>query len=283
MEKGFCERLMVRFRPGVSENEKERVHSLLLNHFPWLRFFAGTPYNSGSLNGTSMAACQVAGVAGLLWASSWSSSNESICARIIVPAEGRGAIWGEYGVFWVSAWQALASSPAATARNLELLAANQPWNLIIFMAIPVVLAETVAISELFILFRRDTESGLRKINRLAGTILGFYCLGIFIYLLLKAVIPITAAGEWRGPFDVIAVGSYLAGVVPLFGISLLELGLIARNKTTEQKMFLHAVFVGLFLAVAHIAMIFGHAQSGNFNVELFGAEDISAFFIFLLG
>lgn len=140
---------------------------------------------------------------------------------------------------------------------MELLAANQPWNLIIFMAIPVVLAETVAISELFILFRRDTESGLRKINRLAGTILGFYFLGIFIYLLFKAVIPITAAGEWRGPFDVIAVGSYLAGVVPLFGISLLELGLIARNKTTEQKMFLHAVFVGLFLAVAHIAMIFG--------------------------
>jgi len=35
---------------------------------------------------------------------------------------------------------------------MELLAQNQPWNLILFMAIPVVLAETVAITELFILF-----------------------------------------------------------------------------------------------------------------------------------
>ena len=35
---------------------------------------------------------------------------------------------------------------------MELLAVNQPWNLILFMAIPVILAETVAITELFILF-----------------------------------------------------------------------------------------------------------------------------------
>ena len=34
---------------------------------------------------------------------------------------------------------------------MELLATNQPWNLILFMAIPVILAETVAITELFLL------------------------------------------------------------------------------------------------------------------------------------
>jgi hypothetical protein len=31
---------------------------------------------------------------------------------------------------------------------MELLAVNQPWNLILFMAIPVTLAETIAITEL---------------------------------------------------------------------------------------------------------------------------------------
>ncbi|XNQ39111.1 DUF6803 family protein [Bacillus sp. 1P10SD] len=34
---------------------------------------------------------------------------------------------------------------------MGLLADNQPWNLIIFMAIPVICAETIAITELGIL------------------------------------------------------------------------------------------------------------------------------------
>ena len=38
---------------------------------------------------------------------------------------------------------------------MELLAVNQPWNLIIFMAIPVILAETLAITELYLLFTRN--------------------------------------------------------------------------------------------------------------------------------
>lgn len=140
---------------------------------------------------------------------------------------------------------------------MELLATNQPWNLIIFMAIPVVMAEIVAITELFILFRKDTTSGLRKLNKTVGTILGFYFVGIFVYLMYNAAIPLTLNGGWRGFADVVAVGFYLLGVVPLFGISLLEIGVIGRNRTDEQKMHLHAVFVGIFLAVAHIAMIFG--------------------------
>ena len=41
---------------------------------------------------------------------------------------------------------------------MELLAVNQPWNLIIFMAIPVVLAETLAITELYLLFTRKFRS-----------------------------------------------------------------------------------------------------------------------------
>lgn len=140
---------------------------------------------------------------------------------------------------------------------MELLATNQPWNLIIFMAIPVILAETVAVTELFILFSRNLNGGLRKLNKIAGTILGFYFLGVFIYLFKNAVIPITAKGEWRGFADVLAVGFYLFGVVPLFGISLLEIGVLGRNKDEDGKLKLHAIFVAIFLVVAHVAMIFG--------------------------
>ena len=140
---------------------------------------------------------------------------------------------------------------------MELLAVNQPWNLILFMAIPVILAETVAITELFILFSRQFHGPLRTINRLASISGGLYFTGVFGYLLVTAAIPLTQSGSWRGPADVIAVGAYLAGIVPLLGLALLDLGLIAKGRDEEEKLKLHATFVAIFLVVAHVAMIFG--------------------------
>lgn len=55
----------------------------------------------------------------------------------------------------------------------------------------------------------------------------------------------------------VAVGFYLSGVIFLLPIALMELGLIFRNKTANEKMKIHFMLVGGFLVVAHIAMIFG--------------------------
>lgn len=140
---------------------------------------------------------------------------------------------------------------------MGLLAANQPWNLIIFMAIPVILAETITIAELYILYTRNFNSTAKTISKWAGSIVGIYFLIVFVYLFKNAVIPLTMTGGWLGFADVIAVGFYLLGVIPLFGITLLELNLLKKNKTDEEKLKLHAIFVAIFLVVAHIAMIFG--------------------------
>jgi hypothetical protein len=140
---------------------------------------------------------------------------------------------------------------------MELLASNQPWNLIIFMAIPVILAETIAITELYLLFTRNFNSNAKKINKWAGIVVGIYFLGIFFYLMNTAVVPLTMTGGWRGFADIIAVGFYLLGVIPLFGITLLEFGFIKKNESVENKLKLHALFVAIFLIVAHVAMIFG--------------------------
>lgn len=140
---------------------------------------------------------------------------------------------------------------------MELLATNQPWNLLIYMAIPVILAEAVAITELYLLFTRNLKSCVATVNRIAGAIVGVYFVGIFFYLLKIAVIPLTLSGGWRGPADVIAVGFYLAGVVPLLGLTLIEAGVLKRGESAEAKLKLHATFVAIFLIVAHIAMIFG--------------------------
>ena len=140
---------------------------------------------------------------------------------------------------------------------MGLLAANQPWNLLGFMAIPGILAETLAVSELAVLFRQgDVPRWVHLLNRWAGLLAGPWFLGITVYLTKNAVVPLTNGSAWHGPADLIAVSAYLAGVIPLVGITLIELGILGRG-TARARMRLHAIFVGIFLIAAHIAMIFG--------------------------
>ena len=140
---------------------------------------------------------------------------------------------------------------------MELLAANQPWNLILFMAIPVVLAETLAITELYLLFTRRRDGPVRRINRLAGIAAGITFIGIIGYLTVNAVIPLTQAGEWRGWIDILAVVAYIAGGLPLVWLAGLELGFIMRGRSAERKLKAHAVAIAMFLVLAHVAMVFG--------------------------
>lgn len=154
---------------------------------------------------------------------------------------------------------------------MELLATAQPWHLLIYMAIPVILAETIAVTELYILLTRDITSWVKKLNAVASIIVGVYFTGVFLYLMQNAVVPLTLSGGWRGPADMIAVGFYLLGVVPLAGLALVDLGLIGRGRDTQGKLALHASFVALFLVVAHIAMIFG-----MMNPEVLGYAPVLA-------
>ena len=140
---------------------------------------------------------------------------------------------------------------------MELLATNQPWNLIIFMAIPVVLAETVAITELYILYTRKLHGWVRNLNRVAGIVVGLYFIGIIAYLLVNAVMPITKAGEWRNVIDVIAVSTYLIGGIPMILIAMQDLGIIHKGASEEKKLGYHAIYVAVFLVFAHLAMIAG--------------------------
>lgn len=140
---------------------------------------------------------------------------------------------------------------------MELLADNQPWNLILFMAVPVILAETVAITEFFVLLRRSQAGLLWVLNRTASIAGGAYFLGVFFYLLFNAVIPLTQSGQWRGPADMIAVGFYLSGVLPLGAMALIDLRWVGAHWSHDQRLAWHATAVSVFLVVAHVAMIFG--------------------------
>jgi hypothetical protein len=148
---------------------------------------------------------------------------------------------------------------------MSLLAENQPWNLIIFMVIPVVCAEFLTITEFVIIFNRIRSGGLKTINKIVGIFAGFYFTGIFIYLLFNAVIPLTTTGGWHTWVDVVAVGFYLGGIVALLPIALMELGIIFKNKSDDEKMKIHFILISIFLVVAHIAMIFGMVNPSIIN------------------
>lgn len=145
---------------------------------------------------------------------------------------------------------------------MELLASNQPWNLLIFMALPVVLAETVAITELYILYTRKFDTWVRQVNRIAGILVGLTFVGIIVYLVFNAVIPITQAGEWRTMIDVVAVATYLIGGIPMVLLALQDLGLIYKAESEERRLARHATYVAIFLVFAHIAMIAGMMDPG---------------------
>lgn len=135
---------------------------------------------------------------------------------------------------------------------MGLLADNQPWNLIIFMAIPVVLAETLVATEFFVVFRHLTAGPLRQFNKYVGIVLGLYMTGIFIKML--TIIP---GIEWNTWVDVIAVWGYTLGALPLIAIAVLEFGLIYKKQSDNERMKLHFILLTAFLVLAHIAMVFG--------------------------
>jgi hypothetical protein len=64
---------------------------------------------------------------------------------------------------------------------MELLSVNQPWNLLIFMAVPIVLAETIAVTELYILYTREYKGSVRALNRACSIVVGIYFTGVLFY------------------------------------------------------------------------------------------------------
>lgn len=138
---------------------------------------------------------------------------------------------------------------------MELLSLNQPYNLILFMVIPVGFTELLVAMEFLTMYHMDSgkNAGFKAVGKFAGIVLGVYFTALVIYFMAKIYPSI----KWRGYADVIAVYSYLISVIPLLGIALLELNLIYKNASEKAKLKLHFCLLIFFLIVGHVAMIFG--------------------------
>lgn len=140
---------------------------------------------------------------------------------------------------------------------MELLATNSPWNLIVFMAIPVIVAEALVATEFYSVYlanKKNTKNTIwRKANHWLGIFAGGYFAIIVIYLLINVIPSI----EWRGIIDQIAVICYLLGIVPLGAISLMELNIIGHKLEPQKRMKAHFQWLIVFLIIGHVAMVFG--------------------------
>ncbi|WP_226793861.1 DUF6803 family protein [Bacillus sp. B1-b2] len=141
---------------------------------------------------------------------------------------------------------------------MSLLMDNQPWNLIIFLAIPIILIEAITIMEFFIAYSRKTTGSLVQINKIAIIFIGLYFSGISIYLFTNLVIPLTQNGGWLTWVDIVAVGFYISTALFLLPLVLLELGIILKKKTEEKRLRIRFGLISISIVVfCLIGMIFG--------------------------
>lgn len=140
---------------------------------------------------------------------------------------------------------------------MELLSLHEPWFLILFMLVPMVLAETILAAGAFSLLYKDSRSEKwDSLSHVCGLILGVFFIVATVYIVTSYVPTI----QWRGPIDYISIWAYVLGVIPAVLILLQELGIIFKGLDTTAKIKKHIVLMILFVLFTHLAMIFGMAD-----------------------
>ena len=140
---------------------------------------------------------------------------------------------------------------------MELLSLHAPWFLILFMLVPMVLAETILASGAFSLLYKDSRSEKwDSLSHVCGLILGVFFIVATVYIVTSYVPTI----QWRGPIDYISIWAYVIGVIPAVLILLQELGIIFKSSDSTAKIKKHIVLMILFVLFTHLAMVFGMAD-----------------------
>jgi hypothetical protein len=125
---------------------------------------------------------------------------------------------------------------------MGLLMANQPWNLLLFMALPFAVIYLGLLPAALGLFPKG-------LGRAAVAFLAVYLTVASVYLVRWAVVPLTDGSGWRGPVDLIAVGGYVLTAVPILVLAALT---FSGGSARAQAWWAWAALV-----VAHVAMTFG--------------------------
>lgn len=140
---------------------------------------------------------------------------------------------------------------------MSLLMANSPYNLIFFMVVPMVIAETIAITEIVLLFSSKPLLKVHSLNSICTFISGIVMLVLVFLFIKELVLPANEQNLWKGWIDYASALLFMAAVIPLVLMSLLQVNLIFRKANKRTKMAVKIVLLSICLVTSHAAMVFG--------------------------
>ncbi len=140
---------------------------------------------------------------------------------------------------------------------MSLLMANSPYNLIFFMVVPMVIAETIAITEIILLFSSKPLLKVHSLNSICTFISGIVMLVLVFLFIKELVLPANEQNLWKGWIDYASALLFMVAVVPLVLMSLLQINLIFRKANKRAKMVVKIVLLSIYLVTSHAAMVFG--------------------------
>lgn len=140
---------------------------------------------------------------------------------------------------------------------MSLLMANSPYNLIFFMVVPMVIAETIAITEIVLLFSSKPLLKVHSLNSICTFISGIVMLVLGFLFIKGLVLPANEQNLWKGWIDYASALLFMAAVIPLVLMSLLQVNLIFRKANKRTKMAVKIVLLSIYLVTSHAAMVFG--------------------------
>lgn len=140
---------------------------------------------------------------------------------------------------------------------MSLLMANSPYNLIFFMVVPMVIAETIAITEIVLLFSSKPLLKVHSLNSICTFISGIVMLVLVFLFIKELVLPANEQNLWKGWIDYASALLFMVAVVPLVLMSLLQVNLIFRKANKRTKMAVKILLLSIYLVTSHAAMVFG--------------------------
>ena len=137
------------------------------------------------------------------------------------------------------------------------------YLLVLFMAVPMLLAECYVVSEILLLLKPRESGALKTFNKASA------CASAVVIALLSTVagFHFSEVTEWRTWVDVTASVAYVAAGLPFLYVGLLEAGVVGRAKDPVQKGHAAVAAVVAYLILSHAAMVFGMFDPVQFGYE----------------
>ena len=137
------------------------------------------------------------------------------------------------------------------------------YLLVLFMALPMFLAECYVVSEILLLLNPKACPKLRTFNRWSA-----YVAAVVIAVLAAyAARYFLQVQQWRTWVDVTAAVAYVVAGLPFLYVALLEAGLAGRARSAVSKGHAAVAAVVLYLIFSHAAMVFGMFDPVQFGYQ----------------